>query len=262
MVSSRRDLLIGGAVIVGAYAALRLGAGAYGRLTGAAFAFEPMERPEGFRRLAGGSSSSAGFDPFVGLDAGPRDVPQVAVEDVEGRLCEALFAGWDGGSGASSGTVPIASFSDYNCPYCRVLTQRLAGYEEDAGGVTIAWHELPLLGEASRAAAEAALAAKRQGAYVAFHERLMRSPFQPTEEYLGILARDLGIDADRLLADLAGADVAREIAESEALARLFATVGTPVTVVGRTVVQGVMEVGMIERLVALEREAGPLPGCG
>lgn len=261
MATSRRDLILVGLVVAGAYGALRFAPDAYGRLTGGALAFESMERPEGFRRLAGGSISSGVFDPFAGLDAEARTVPQVSVESVENRLCEVLFEGWDG-TGAGRGTVPVASFSDYNCPYCRVLTQRLATYQAKAGAVEVSWHELPLLGDASRDAARAALAAKRQGAYVAFHERLMRSPFQPTEEYLQVLARDLDLDADRLLTDMEGPGVAQEIAESEALARLFATAGTPVVVIGRTVVQGVIDVDMIERLVALEHEAGPVPGCG
>lgn len=260
MATSRRDLLVIGLVVGGTYGALRFGPAAYGNLTGAALAFQPMERPEGFRRLAGGSISSGSFDPFVGLDSEAREVLRVSVESVESRLCEVLFEGW-GGTVAARGVVPIASFSDYNCPYCRIVTQRLAAYQAETGTVEVAWHELPLLGDASRDAAHAALAAKRQGAYVAFHERLMRSPFQPTDEYLRILARDLGIDADRLLMDMERPAVAREIAESEALARLFATVGTPVVVVGRTVVQGAIDLDMLERLVMLEREAGPVPGC-
>ena len=258
MAATRRDLLALGALLAGGYGAIRLGAAAYDRLADAAHAFEPMDRPEGFRRLAGGSSSSGGFDPFVGIRTDEAPAPTVSAAEVEDRLCETLFEGRVAGG---DGVVPIASFSDYNCPYCRVLTQRLAAFAAETPGVTMIWHELPLLGEGSRAAAEAALAAKRQGAYVAFHERLMRSPFQPTEGYLRTLARDLDIDGDRLIADMRGEAVARDIAESEALARLLAIVGTPVVVVGRTVVQGVVDVETIGTLVEMEREAGPVPGC-
>ena len=96
---------------------------------------------------------------------------------------------------------------------------------------------------------------------MAFHERLMRNPFQPAEGYLRTLADDLDIDGDRLLADMEGDEVAHQIAESEALGRLFAMVGTPVIVVGRTAVQGVVDVETVEALVEMEREAGPIPGC-
>ncbi|WP_299821783.1 DsbA family protein [uncultured Jannaschia sp.] len=257
MAATRRDALLFGLVLAGGYGAIRLGAAAYGRLAGTASAFEPMDRPEGFRRFAGGSSSSGGFDPFLGIGAVDDAGPLVETAEVETRLCDVLY---DGRTGAD-GIVPIASFSDYNCPYCRVLTQRLAAYARAEPGVGITWHELPLLGEGSRAAAEAALAAGRQGAYLSFHERLMGNPFQPTEGYLRTLARDLDIDGNRLLADMRGDAVAREIAESEALGRLFAIIGTPAIVVGRTVVQGAVDIETVEALVEMEREAGRVPGC-
>ncbi|MFO6463440.1 DsbA family protein [Jannaschia sp. KMU-145] len=249
----RRNLLVGLLALGGGYAVLRTGTAAYGRLTGMDLAYEPMEWPEGFRKLVAGSTSSGGFDPFVGLDAPATPDRAVDTAAVEADPCGALFGG-----PLDSGIVPIASFSDYNCPFCRVLTQRLAAYEAAEDGVRVVWHELPILGDGSRAAARAALAAKRQGAYVAFHERLMRSPFEPTDEYLRVLAADLGIDADRLAADMASDAVADEIATSLALARGLATVGTPVLVIGRTVIEGAPDMDTIKRIVAEEREQPPI----
>ena len=257
MPASRRDLLVGGLVVAGLYAGLRHGPSLARRLTGPDFAFEPLDRPAGFRRLSAGSSSIGGFDPFVGLDAGPRAAaPEVPVAAVEARLCDALFPGRDPAGGA----VPVASFSDYRCPYCRTMSVRLAALETD-GVATVAWHELPLLGDGSRIAAAAALAARAQGAYGAVHDRLMRSPFEPTEASLRAVADAAGIDADRLLADMDDPAVDRALATSEALARLLGIVGTPVAVVGRTVVHGLVDPDALARLVAVERAAGPVPGC-
>lgn len=256
MPHSRRNLLIGGLAIAGGYAALRFGPPAVADLFAGDFDFDPVDRPAGFRRIAGGDSSS-GFDLFMGLDDGPDPEMTATVERVEGRICETLY-----GSEAGPGVVRMASFSDYNCPYCRALTIRLSKIEEASdGSVRIAWHELPLLGEASTMAAQAALAAKRQGAYVAFHKRLMRTPFGTTPEYLDVLAEDIGVDGARLRADMASEDVRRELRESGALADIFAFVGTPALVVGRTVVQGQIDDARLKRLIERERADGPIGAC-
>ena len=256
MTESRRNLLIGGLAIAGGYAALRFGPPAVAEIFAGDLEFEPVARPAGFRRIAGGDSST-GFDLFLGLDDDPGPDTGAALERVSARPCEALY-----GDDRDPDVVPMASFSDYNCPYCRALTIRLSEIEAaSAGRVRISWHELPLLGEASMLAAQAALAAKRQGAYVAFHKRLMRSPFRTTPEYLEVLADDLGVDKTRLLADMDGEDVRRELRESSALAELFAFVGTPALVVGRTVVQGEINDARLERLIARERMDGPIEAC-
>jgi hypothetical protein len=89
-----------------------------GRVFDRGFDFEPIDDPAGFRRIAAGKVSS-GVDPWVGLSVpGDRDTAQRRPPP---DLCDALFRGL-----ATPGIVPIASFSDYNCPYCRVLTRRLA----------------------------------------------------------------------------------------------------------------------------------------
>ena len=217
--------------------------------------FEPMARPAGFRRIAGGGVST-GFDVFAGLDGEGDPALDAAVAEVRDDLCSALFHAGTG----SAGVVPIASFSDYKCPYCRVLTKRLAEIEAE-GGVAVSWHELPLLGEASVTAAKGALAAARQGAYAAFHERLMASGFQTTPEYLEALARSIGVDAGRLVADMRSDAVAREILRSRAVARTFGFIGTPAIVVGRTVVQGEIGERTLRRLFARERADGLVPAC-
>jgi predicted DsbA family dithiol-disulfide isomerase len=249
----RRALLIGGgAALLGAG---WLAAPPIRRWLASGFEFEPLADPEGFRRIAGGATSG-GFDPLVGLNE--AEPAALDPDSLRPRLCATLF----GATPAQAGVVPVASFSDYNCPYCRVLTKKLADIEAASkGGVRVAWHEWPLLGQTSEDAARAALAAKRQGAYVGFHERLMGSAFVATEDYLRVMSEDLGVDADRLLADMESPAVARELAESRALAELFAFAGTPALVVGRTVVNGAVSGATLEALIAREREDGPPPAC-
>ena len=257
MAQSRRNFLTLGLVLGGGYAALKYGAPAVSSLFADDFEFEPIAEPLGFRRITSGESTS-GFDPFFGIGGGPDEEMLAIVSEVETRVCRTLF----GDLTDRTDTVPIASFSDYNCPFCRVLTQRLAKMEAESGGrVQIAWHELPLLGDTSLLAAKGALAAKRQGAYAAFHKRLMKAPFQTTPEYLAVLAENIGVDDRQLISDMESEAVDRELRESSALAQIFGFIGTPALVVGRTVVQGEIGDSVLKRLIDQERADGPMAAC-
>lgn len=221
-----------------------------------AFDFEPLEDPAGFRRIAAGQTSGMP-NPFIGLDA--SNVRDDTTNDaaIRADLCRALF-----GEKRPVGGVPIASFSDYYCPFCRILTERLSTLEERSGGdIRITWHEWPRLGPTSVSAARAALAADMQGAYVAFHKRLMRGRFVPTPDYLEGLAQDIGVDAGRLLEDMESEAVTIRLRNTDAVARLFGFVGTPALVVGRTVVVGSVSEAVLTALVEQERRDGPLPVC-
>ncbi len=237
---TRRALILAG----GSAALLAAGAGWAVWQRPARFDFTPHP-VAGFRQIAAGPASLS-RDPLVGL----AGIPDPVLEDEIARLRpdprEALFY-------AEGPGVQVASFSDYNCPYCRVLTEKLAAMEAGSGGaMTVSWHELPLLGETSRTSARAALAARRQGAYAAFHKRLMQTRFEPNEAYLAALAESVGIDAARLIEDMASPSIGRELIRSEALGAIFAFPGTPALVVGRTVVVGAIAERRLRQLVAVE----------
>ena len=253
--SSRRVVILGAAVSVlalGWIAVPRLR-----RLINKGFEFEPIDDPAGFRRISAGEVSR-GIDPFLGLRPAEEGTSDSEIDSLRSNLCQHLF----GPDEIPDGVVPIASFSDYRCPYCRVLTQKLAEIEAESGGrVRVTWHEWPLLGDISEVAARAALAAKRQGAYVAFHTRLMQTAFVPTIGYLQDLGNRLGIDAAQLIADMEGAGVDREIAISRGLAGLFGFPGTPALVVGRTVAVGAIGDEELILLIDQERADGPPAVC-
>lgn len=249
--SRRQTLLVLGTVALG-YGGIRI----LPSLLPQEIVFEEMDTPSGFRRFVAGESSSA-FDPFIGLGS-PEELEAAARKEaaaarVSASVCDALY----GELTLSSSQVPLASFSDYYCPFCRVQTKRLAEFAKSAPDeIAVAWHELPLLGETSNMAARAALAAKRQGAYVEFHERLMKSPFRASPEFLGELAEDLNVERDQLVLDMSSDSVTRELEDSSALSRLFAFVGTPALVVGRTVIQGQVSDATLKKIIELEREQG------
>lgn len=219
--------------------------------------FEPITDPAGFRRVPGGSSSLGG-SLFAGLEGPSDEASDLPIAKVRDNICTALY----GEDPLAPETVPVASFSDFYCPYCRVQTKELARLEERLGdAVRIAWHELPLLGETSLLAARAALAAKRQGAYVRFQERLISTPFRANPAYLEALSEAIGISYPQLIADMNGDEVRREIQVSAALSDIFGFVGTPALVIGRTVIQGQIGTTTLEKIIDLERAEGWSSAC-
>lgn len=218
------------------------------RLRAPDMAFESIPELPGFRRVSGGEVS--GGDPaMIGLDNDtPQDTP---TEDI----CTDLFA-----AGTPADRVPIAYFSDARCVFCRVLSPRLHEIA-DSDPVRITWHELPLLGPASRRAARASLAARQQDAYQVFHERLMGTPIVPNDAYLGKIATDAGIDGDKLLDDMQSGAVTDQLARTAQLAGLFGFYGTPALVVGRTALLGAVEKWQLRQLIETERTSSDPPPC-
>ncbi|MBT8408193.1 MAG: DsbA family protein [Alphaproteobacteria bacterium] len=206
--------------------------------------FAPYPGVAGFRQVAGGAVSS-GRDVFAGIGAAPS-AGSPAPQRLSGQtLCRALFGP------AAPGRVPVASFSDFYCPYCRVLTGILMKLEA-AGRIDVTWHELPLLGPGSVAAARAAIAADMQNAYEPFHRRLMRAQFQPTQTYLRDLAASAGLDPAQFAEDFQSAAVQRRLKRSRAVASTFGFAGTPALVVGQTVVVGAISKADLTRLIEIE----------
>ncbi len=243
---SRRDVLLG----VGALTAVAVGWQLWANRE-QPFAFAPIDGLPGWRRVdfdgvsgaPGGLSGAA----LVGIGEG-EDAPDILAAE---RLCEVLFSDRDANS------VPVAVFSDFYCPFCRVLIERLGAGVDPR--VDITWHELPLLGPSSVIAARAAIAADAQGGYVAFQSRLMGGRFRPTAQFLGDVAEASGLDAAKLLEDMESPDTVLRLRESRAASRLLGVWGTPATVVGRTLVMGAISERDFSRLIDIEAETGPLP---
>lgn len=248
----RRPILLAGlAAVVAAPAVL-------GRLTAALsrppLEYEPLADLPPFRRLGLGGATSSPDAALVGIadpTAGDRDGAGEAA--VRAAPCEALFGGWPEGR-----VLPIAYFSSFQCPYCRVLEPELASLVERSGGrIHLVHHERPVFGPASELAARASVAAGLQGRQDATRARLLRSGLVTDEAYIRAALAPLGLDADRLLRDMRSAAVARAIERSRTLARLFGFAGTPALVVGRTGIEGRVASPLLERVVEAERDLPP-----
>jgi protein-disulfide isomerase len=164
-------------------------------------------------------------------------------------LCAALFR-------ADGPGVPVAVFSDYRCPTCPALASRLRGLGGPA--LSITWHEWPILGAASVFSAKVALAAGMQGRHDEMHAYLTRRFLRPSEAGAREAAKAIGLDAERLAADMQGPVVVARLAETARLAALFGFRGTPSAVVGGTATEGLVDTATLRRLA--EAGGGPCRG--
>jgi protein-disulfide isomerase len=105
--------------------------------------------------------------------------------------------------------------------------------------VRIAFIERPILTPDSLVAAQAAVAARRQGdKYVPFHFALMATSGELPKDRILEIAKSVGLDTARLEKDMADPAVLDSVKQSNALADKLHFEGTPTFVVNDRIVVG------------------------
>lgn len=242
----RRLVFVGGlALFAGAW---QLAPRIYDELS-SDFDFETLEDPVGFRKIVG-ADVSAPLDIFVGLESGPPRDLSAAKALVQVDFASALFP-----AKTKRNAVQIAYFSDFYCPYCRLLSQDLIEVSRTEH-IEISWHESPIFGDPSILAAKGAIAADAQGAYVPYHDLLVSRPVVVTPDYLRRIASDLGLDMANFFGDMDADSTQAKLDVASVLFDRFQFLGTPGMVVGRTVVYGRISGTNLRQLIAREREDG------
>ena len=155
--------------------------------------------------------------------------------------------------GNPKGDVTLVEFSDYNCGFCRKTAPDVAAFLKSDPNVKLVVHEIPIFGEGSREAAMAALAAQRQGKYPEFHSALMAMKGRAEKASVLRVARQVGLDVDRLERDMADPAITAQIEQSLLLADQIGLAGTPSFVAGDRAVFGALPPEDLAELVAEAR---------
>ncbi len=156
--------------------------------------------------------------------------------------------------GNPDGDVTVVEFFDYNCPYCKRTAPELARLLASDGKVRVVLREWPILSQGSRFAARAALAARKQGKYAEFHEALMGMRGKVDEASTMKAARELGLDTDRLRADMNAPEVDEHLQTTASLAKALGISGTPSFVIGDALAPGFIDAGQFASMVAAARK--------
>jgi protein-disulfide isomerase len=155
--------------------------------------------------------------------------------------------------GNPAGGVTLVEFFDYNCPYCRRVAPTMVELERADPDLRLVYKEFPILGPGSQFAARAALASKKQGKYVPFHNALMQATEQVSEDSVMEVARTVGLDTEQLTADMQDSAIQEAIARNLQLAEALGITGTPSFIIGDEVVPGAVDLRTLQSLIARAR---------
>lgn len=157
--------------------------------------------------------------------------------------------------GNPSGNVTLVEFFDYNCPYCRAMAPVMEKAEAADPQLRIVYKEFPILSQGSVFAAKAALAANKQGKYVAFHRALFKVRGQVDEGKVLEAAGTVGLDVARMKADMQDAAIERMLDKNIKLAQALHITGTPGFVAGDEVQTGATELSGLQAMISKGRES-------
>ncbi|MGE5540197.1 MAG: DsbA family protein [Gemmatimonas sp.] len=232
----------------------------------------------GSARLMPGVDSSAAFDnrvrdyimrhPEVVLESVTRlqaeQIPQpAAAADPRDAIAMNQDRLYDDATsqvaGNPNGDVTIVLFFDYRCPFCKQGVAQEKAFLAADGNARIVYKEFPILGAPSVRASRAALASIRQHKYLPFHDAMMahRGDFSDSEIFG--MAMQVGIDIERLRADMDAPEITEILRANFALAQSLKVDGTPAYVIGDRMVSGITSAAqfqaMADELRAKARQA-------
>ncbi len=148
-----------------------------------------------------------------------------------------------------SGDVTLVEFMDYNCGYCRRMMPDIRELVGKDKGVRFVLKEFPILGPDSVVAARAAIAARNQGRYWDMHLALMESDDISIAGVRSV-GKKLGLDIEKLEADMAALATEQVLAEDMRLARALGLQGTPAFVLGGEILPGAVPLDQLESRIA------------
>ena len=181
-------------------------------------------------------------DAIEALDKRDKAVAETEREKVVSSQSGPLFSSkYQATVGNPKGSATLVEFFDYNCHFCKGALPDVAKLIKDDSNLKLVLKDYPVLGPGSIEAAKVASAARNQlpgDKFWAFHYKLlgMHGPIGKNEALA--VARDLGLDMDKLARDMESPEVKAGLDEVMQLADSLQINGTPSFVVGQDVVVG------------------------
>ena len=151
------------------------------------------------------------------------------------------------------GDVTLVEFMDYHCGYCRKMMPSIRDLVAKDKNVRLVLKEFPILGPDSVVAARAAVAARNQGRYWDMHLGLMQSDDISITGVRAVGER-LGLDMDKLEADMVSPATEEVLAEDLKLAQALDLRGTPAFVLGGQIIPGAVPPEQLEAMITDVRE--------
>ena len=143
--------------------------------------------------------------------------------------------------GNPKASATVVEFFDYNCHYCKGALPDVTKLMKADPNMKLVLKDFPVLGPGSVDAAKVASAARNQlpgDKFWAFHSKLLATHGPIGKAEALAVAKDLGLDMDKLTKDMDSPDIKSGLEETMRLAEALQINGTPTFVVGPDVVVG------------------------
>jgi protein-disulfide isomerase len=194
------------------------------------------------------------------LDRHDKQVAEAERQKVVGDHANLLFSSkFQANVGNPKGSATLVEFFDYNCHYCKGTLADMARLMKDDPNLKLVLKDFPVLGPGSVEAAKVASAARNQlpgDRFWQFHNKLltMSGPIGKAEALA--VARELGLDMDRLAKDMESPEVTTGLEEVMGMADSLQINGTPSFVVGQEVVVGAVGYDQLKQKIDAVHKCG------
>jgi protein-disulfide isomerase len=143
--------------------------------------------------------------------------------------------------GNPKGKITLVELFDYNCGYCKRALGDLVNLIKAEPELRVVLMDFPVLGADSVDAAQVASAARRQisgDKFFEFHQKLLMTRGHVGREQALSVAKDLGLDMDRLQKDMKDPAIRAGLEQTMKVADALNLTGTPSYVIGDEAVVG------------------------
>ena len=160
--------------------------------------------------------------------------------------------------GKADAPVVMVIYSDFACPYCTQLAQKVEPELADLvdqGTLRIEWRDLAQISPTSPLAAQAGRAAAKQGKFWEFHDAVYAAANpqdhpEYTEDSLVAFAQKAGVaDIAQFRTDMASEETATAVTEAKNHAHSIGITGTPFMIVGETFISGYQDAEYMKAVI-------------
>ncbi len=153
-------------------------------------------------------------------------------------------------AGNPKGNVTIVEFYDYQCGYCKMSEDAVEKLLKEDKNIKFIYKEFPILGPVSAEASKAALASVKQGKFQALHAALMNKKEHLTSEMIYQIAKDAGLDVEKLKKDMAENALNDALNTNLKLGQDIGVRGTPMFIVNENIYPGAIQYDQLKKAVA------------
>lgn len=154
--------------------------------------------------------------------------------------------------GNADSNIVLVEFFDFSCGYCKRLSPIMKKVVESNPDIKVVFKPITFVSSISKYAAQAALAAAKQGKFMPMYNAMLDAPERLTEDGINQTAQKLGLDMEKFLNDANSEEAKTTIANVAELANKVQIHGVPALVLNGKPLQTVDYEGIQEAIDALK----------